>query len=61
MEPKSRSIVQRAFKEVQSDEPSTVTRANVSPKRKKKMRVAIALNKARKAGAQVPYAGVKRG
>ena len=51
---KSRKIVERAFREVQRNEPSTVARAKVSPARKQKMRAAIALAKARKAGARVP-------
>ena len=46
--------LETAMREVFSDEPSTVTRANVSPKRKQKMKVAIAFAKARKAGAQLP-------
>lgn len=51
---KSRGLVSEAFHEVYADEPSTVERANVSEGRKKKMRVAIALNKAREAGARIP-------
>lgn len=46
--------VAAAFHEVFSKEPSTVSRARVSEARKKKMRVAIALSKARKAGARIP-------
>ena len=46
--------VKAAFHEVMHNEPSTVSRANVSAKRKRKMRIAIALNKARKAGAKIP-------
>lgn len=38
-----------AIREVFSDEPSTVTRAKVSKERKRKMKVAIAFAKARKA------------
>lgn len=38
--------VKAAFHEVMSNEPSTVSRANVSEARKKKMRIAIALRKA---------------
>lgn len=57
----SRAKVNRAFHEVARNIPSTVKRANVSPARKKKMTVAIALNKARDAGAKLPYAGIKRG
>ncbi len=51
---KSRAKVKAAFHEVFTDEPSTVTRANVSGERKHKMKVVIALNKARKAGARIP-------
>lgn len=53
---KSKSKVAAAFHEVMHNEPSTVSRANVSKKRKAKMRVAIALSKARKAGARIPKA-----
>lgn len=49
-----RGIVESAFHEVMHNEPSTVSRADVSEKRKKKMRIAIALSKARKAGANIP-------
>ena len=51
---KSKRLVKAAFEEVYADEPSTVTRANVSGERKRKMLVAIALSKARKRGARVP-------
>ena len=47
-------ILQRAMREVHTNEPSTVSRANVSPERKEKMRQAIAFSKARKAGAKLP-------
>jgi hypothetical protein len=50
----SKSKVAAAMREVHTNEPSTVTRAKVSPERKEKMRVAIALNKAREAGAHIP-------
>lgn len=40
--------LEAAFREVYSDEPSTVTRANVSGERKRKMLAAIAFSKARK-------------
>lgn len=43
-----------AFREVHANEPSTVSRAKVSEARKKKMRVAIAFSKARKAGVRIP-------
>lgn len=43
-----------ALREVFRDEPSTVTRAEVSPEKKRKMKVAIAFAKARKAGARLP-------
>lgn len=46
--------VASAFREVFRDEPSTVRRAKVSGERKRKMKVAIALSKARKAGARIP-------
>ena len=42
----------KALHEVFSKEPSTVTRANVSGERKKKMMVAIAFSKARKAAGK---------
>lgn len=53
--PKQRSKIKKAFHEVFTDEPSTVTRAKVSGEKKRKMLVAIALAKARKAGAKVPF------
>jgi hypothetical protein len=46
----SQKKVAAAFHEVMHNEPSTVARADVSEKRKQKMRVAIALNKARQKG-----------
>lgn len=51
---KTQKLTKQAFDEVYANEPSTVSRANVSEEKKKKMRVAIALNKARKAGASIP-------
>lgn len=46
--------IKAAFHEVFTNEPSTVTRADVSPERKRKMKIAIALSKARRAGANIP-------
>ena len=54
---KTEKLTAAAFREVNRNEPSTVARANVSEKRKKKMRTAIALNKARKRGARIPKKG----
>lgn len=51
---KGKEIVGEMFHEVMHDEPSTVTRANVSGKRKEAMLAAIALSKARKAGVRIP-------
>jgi len=51
---KSRQKVEAAMREVFTDEPSTVTRAEVSPERKTAMKKTIAFSKARKAGARVP-------
>ena len=51
---KKNPIIKRMFHEVFENEPSTVRRAKVSKKRKRKMKVAIALNKARKAGVRMP-------
>lgn len=45
---------EKAFHEVFRKTPSTVTRANVSGKKKRKMMIAIALSKARKSGAHIP-------
>ena len=42
------------FHEVKHNTPSTVKRANVSGKRKRRMEEAIALSKARKAGMKMP-------
>ena len=44
----SRGKLSAALHEVFTDEPSTVTRANVSGERKHKMKIAIAYSKARK-------------
>lgn len=49
----SKEKLENAMREVFRDEPSTVIRAKVSPERKRKMKVAIAFAKARKAGAQL--------
>ena len=50
----SKVKLETALREVFTDEPSTVTRANVSPERKRKMKIAIGFAKARKAGAKLP-------
>lgn len=51
---KSRAIVGRAMREVHENEPSTVTRAqHFGPGGKEAMLRAIALSKARKAGAKI--------
>jgi len=50
---KSQRIVTRMMHEVHSNTPSTVRRANVSGRRREAMLRAIALNKARKAGAKI--------
>lgn len=42
------------MREVHENEPSTVQRAKVSENRKEKMRRAIALEKARRSGADIP-------
>ena len=53
---KSSRLVQSAMREVHANEPSTVTRAkHFGPGGKEAMLQAIALNKARKAGAHIPY------
>lgn len=52
--PRQRNEVKAAFHEVFTNVPSTVRRAKVSGKRKRKMMIAIALSKARKAGARIP-------
>lgn len=51
---KGRKIVEESFHEVMTNEPSTVERAKVSATRKKKMRIAIALEKARARGVAIP-------
>ena len=51
---KSRKLVESAMEEVHENEPSTVTRADVSGAQKEKMLRAIALSKARKQGAKIP-------
>ena len=50
----SKKKLEAALHEVFTNEPSTVTRANVSPERKRKMKIAIGFAKARKAGAKLP-------
>ena len=51
---KGKGAVDAAFHEVFTHEPSTVKRAKVSGARKRKMQIAIALTKARQAGAKIP-------
>lgn len=53
MATKGKTVLGRMMKEVFDNEPSTVARADVSPERKRKMKIAIAYSKARKAGAKV--------
>lgn len=50
---KGKRMLQSAMREVHTNEPSTVARADVSEARKEKMRVAIAYSKARRRGARV--------
>jgi hypothetical protein len=57
---KSDKKVDKAFHEVMHNEPSTVKRADVDAPTKQKMRTAIALNKAREAGADIPKAPAKK-
>ena len=60
---KSQLLVGAAMREVHADEPSTVTRAqHFGPGGKEAMLKAIALSKARKAGARIPQKkGRRRG
>lgn len=53
---KARSMAAAAFREVHANEPSVVaqTREKFGPERAEKQRTAIALSKARKAGANIP-------
>ena len=51
---KSRRLVEAAMREVHTDTPSTVERADVNGADKEAMLRAIALSKARKAGARIP-------
>ena len=55
-----RRTITAAMREVHEDTPSTVERANVSGEQKETMLRAIALSKARKAGARVPRKGAAR-
>ncbi len=50
----SKEKLTAAMREVHANEPSTVSRANVSPARKEAMRKAIAFEKARDEGAKLP-------
>lgn len=61
MSSRDRAKVASSFHEVMHKTPSTVKRAKVSKGRKSDMKVAIALDKARKSGVSIPYRGVKRG
>ena len=61
LSPGDQAKVRGAFSEVMHKTPSTVTRAKVSGPRKQKMKVAIALDKARRSGADIPYKNVRRG
>ena len=54
---KSRRLVEAAMEEVHEDIPSTVRRADVAGEDKEAMLRAIALSKARKAGARIPKRG----
>ena len=58
-----RSALEAAFKEIKVAPPRILanTRKKSGPVRANKQRVAIALNKARSSGANIPYAGVKKG
>lgn len=59
---KSARLVASKMREVHTNEPSTVTRAkHFGPGGKEAMLQAIALNKARKAGARIPYKGRPHG
>jgi hypothetical protein len=51
---KSRKKVEAAMREVFTNIPSTVKRANVTGERRRKMLVAIGLEKARARGAKIP-------
>jgi hypothetical protein len=51
---KTERLVTNAMREVHTNTPSTVTRANVSAPKKEAMKRAIALEKAREAGADIP-------
>lgn len=51
---KKQTKLEKAMREVHNNEPSTVTRANVSGAKKEAMLRAIAFSKARAEGANVP-------
>jgi len=57
-----RAKVQAAFHEVMHAPPKIVqkTRRKAGPTKAHKQSVAIALSKARQAGAKIPYAGITR-
>ena len=57
-----RAKVQAAFHEVMHAPPKIVqkTRRKAGPAKAHKQSVAIALSKARQAGAKIPYAGITR-
>lgn len=59
---KSRAAVEAAFSEVHANPPSVLakTRKKKGAGAARKQSIAIALSKARQAGAKIPYAGVKR-
>jgi len=51
---RSKTVLRSMLREVHENVPSTVTRANVTGKRRTAMLTAIAFAKARKAGARLP-------
>lgn len=50
----SKKIVDKAFREVMTNEPSTVKKKGRTKEQQHKQKVAIALSKARQAGANIP-------
>ena len=51
---RSKKLLEASLRETFTNVPSTVKRADVSPERKRNMKIAIGFSKARKAGARLP-------
>lgn len=55
---KTRKLVKAAFDEIEANPPSTLKKQ--APEKMRKQKIAIALSKARQAGAKIPKKGRKK-